>query len=139
MIERSDDEAPKHASRVLIVEDDALIGMLYEDVLVEMGHRVCAIEMTESGAISAAALFKPDLMIVDGALRKGSGLVAVREILREGFIPHVFVSGDVSAIQRQIPDAIVVQKPFLDHDLARAIQRALADGSAEKFAKRPRE
>ncbi len=119
-------DTPKTASRVLIVEDDAFIGMLYKDVLAEMGHSVCAVEMTESGAVAAAAQFKPDLMIVDAALREGSGVRAVEHILRGGFVPHLFVSGDVAAVQTLMPAAIVVQKPFLEGDFARAIQRALS-------------
>ena len=110
---------------VLVVEDDVLIGMLFADTLVAMGHEVCAIEATEADAVAAAARYKPDLMIVDARLRDGSGVSAVEEILRTGWIPHVFVSGETSKINAQRPSAIVIQKPFRDADLKRAIQRAL--------------
>jgi len=73
--------------------------MLYLDLLEEMGHTICAIETTENGAISAAALYKPDLMIVDAALGEGAGASAVDAILRAGFIPHVFVSGDAASVR----------------------------------------
>ncbi|WAC27023.1 response regulator [Ancylobacter sp. SL191] len=120
------DEAARRALCVLVIEDDAFIGTLYEDVLTEMGHRVCAIEATEKGAIAAAARFKPDLMIVDASLREGSGVAAVQEILRVGFVPHLFVSGDVIGVEERMSGAIVLRKPFLEHELARAIQRALS-------------
>jgi FixJ family two-component response regulator len=69
-------------------------------------------------------------MIVDARLRDGSGVTAVEEILRTGWIPHVFISGAAtSTIQALRPGAIVIQKPFRDIDLDRAIQRAL-DASA---------
>jgi CheY-like chemotaxis protein len=113
-----------------VVEDDAFIAMLYADLLTEMGHTICAIETTEAAAVAAAARHKPDLMIVDAGLRDGSGLSAVAEILRSGFVPHVFVTGDNSAVQASRPDAVVLQKPFRDSDLARAIQRALSAASA---------
>jgi CheY-like chemotaxis protein len=113
------------ALRVLVVEDNAIIGMLYADLLEEMGHTVCAIEATENGAIAAAVLYKPDIMIVDAALGEGTGVSAVDAILRAGFIPHVFVSGDAASVQEVRPAAIVLQKPFRDPDLARAIQSAL--------------
>jgi two-component system, response regulator PdtaR len=115
------------ALRVLVMEDNALIGMLYADVLAEMGHGVCAIETTEAGAVTAAAQYKPDLMIVDAALGDGSGASAVDAILRDGFVPHIFVSGDIAALSAARPRAIVLQKPFSDPDLARAIQGALAE------------
>ena len=120
------------ASRVLIVEDNVLIGMLFADVLLEMGHMVCATVTTESDAVAAAAQHEPDLMIVDASIEEGSGVSAVEKILRFGFVPHIFVSGDISTVLDLRPDAIVVRKPFRDPELAYAIQRALAisvDGS----------
>lgn len=117
---------PLNALRVLVIEDDAIIGMMYTDVLEEMGHVVCAVEATEESAVAAAAKYEPDLMIVDAGLRDGSGVLAVEEILRGGFVPHVFVSGDVASVLAVRPGAIVIQKPFRDPDLASAIQRALA-------------
>jgi len=50
----------------------------------------------------------------------------IEKILRAGSVPHVFVSGDVVSVRAVRPDAIVLQKPFRDQDLARAIQRALS-------------
>ena len=114
------------ALRVLVVEDDALIGMLFADALAAMGYEVCAIETTETDAVAAAARYKPDLMIVDARLRDGSGVSAVEEILRTGWIPHVFVSGEkTSKLHALRPGSVVIQKPFRDIDLGRAIQRAL--------------
>lgn len=113
------------ALRILVIEDDILIGALLADVLEAMGHDVCAIEGTEDDAVAAAKRCKPDMMIVDVRLRNGSGISAVREILRAGWVPHVFVSGETSSIRALRPDAIVLQKPFRDVDLARAIQSAL--------------
>jgi two-component system, response regulator PdtaR len=111
--------------RVLIVEDEAVIGMLLAEVLAGMGHDVCAVETTETDAVAAAARCRPDLMIVDARLGDGSGVSAVEEILRTGFVPHVFVSGDMLGVQALRPGAVVIQKPFFESDLARAIQRAL--------------
>jgi DNA-binding response OmpR family regulator len=122
------------ALRILVVEDDALIGMLVADVLTEMGHEVCAIAATEATAVTAALRCNPDLMIVDARLGKGSGVSAVEKILRTGFVPHVFVSGDISSVRARRPDAVLIQKPFREPELARAIRRALAarpEGSIE--------
>lgn len=113
------------ALRVLVVEDDALIGELLAEMLEGMGHDVCAMEATEADAVAAAARLGPDLMIVDVRLREGSGVGAVEEILRAGPIPHVFVTGDISRILALRPGAVVIQKPFREADLARGIQHAL--------------
>jgi two-component system, response regulator PdtaR len=114
-----------NALRILVVEDDAMIGMMLTEMLEEMGHDVCSIEATEAEAISAADRCRPDLMIVDVLLGGGNGVSAVTEILRAGPMPHLFVSGDISRIKALRPDAVVIQKPYRESDLARAIQLAL--------------
>lgn len=114
------------ALRVLVVEDEAIIAMLFADVLEAMGYDVCAVESTAAGAVAAAARCKPDLMIVDANLRGGSGVCAVAEILRGGFIPHLFVSGNPLRDLSLEKGAIMIQKPFVESDLVRAIQRALS-------------
>jgi CheY-like chemotaxis protein len=111
--------------RVLVVEDDAIVGMLLAEILVDLGCGVCAIETTAAGAVTAALLFKPDLMIVDAWLGNGSGIRAVDEIIQFGSVPHVFVSGDALGVQVLKPRAIVLQKPFRESDLTRAMRRAL--------------
>ncbi len=123
-----EDKMPQALS-ILIVEDDALIGMLLAEMLEAMGHDVCAIEVTESDAVRAAIRYRPHLMIVDARLGEGSGVAAVTEILRTRFIPHVFVSGDISAVQALSPGAIMMQKPYREADLTRAIERALGMAS----------
>jgi two-component system, response regulator PdtaR len=121
------------ALRVLVMEDNAMIGMHLAEMLEEMGHGVCAIEATEADAVAAAVRCRPDLMIVDVRLSDGSGVSAVEEILRTGPVPHLFVSGDISAVKALRPDAVVVQKPFREADLARAIQRAFGAARRESI------
>jgi DNA-binding response OmpR family regulator len=57
------------ALRILLVEDDCVIGMFLGMTLEHMGHEVCAIESTEAAAVAAAERYRPDLMIVDAARR----------------------------------------------------------------------
>ncbi len=113
------------ALRVLVVEDDAIIGALLAEMLEGMGHDVCAVEATEADAVTAAARWRPDLMIVDVRLGDGSGVSAVDEIHRTGPVPHVFVSADISRLQALRPGAAIIQKPYREADLARVIRRAL--------------
>ena len=114
------------AMRVLVVEDDAVIGTLLAEMLAGMGHDVCAIEATETDAVIAAARCKPDLMIVDVGLSEGSGISAVETIHRIRPVPHVFVSGDVSRIRALRPGSIFMLKPYRESDLARVIRQAIA-------------
>jgi two-component system, response regulator PdtaR len=114
------------ALRVLVIEDDALIAMLLAEQLAGMGHDVCATAATEGEAVIAAAHYRPDLMIVDAGLGRGSGVSAVEEICRAEPFAHIFISGDAEQVRRRRPNAVVVRKPFREAELARAIEIAVA-------------
>ena len=118
------------ALQILVVEDDSLIAMLLVETLAEMGHGVCAVEATEAGAVRAALRCRPDLIIVDAQLSQGNGISAVDEILRSGFVPHLFITGDAKKILAQRLDAVALEKPFRETELAQAIERAI--GSIDK-------
>lgn len=114
------------ASRVLILEDECIIAMLLARVLTDMGHGVAGIVSSVAGALVAVERSRPDLMIVDVRLRDGSGILAVREIIRSGFVPHIFVSGDDCRSLALRPGSAALEKPYRDTDLAEAIQRVLS-------------
>ena len=116
--------------RVMIVEDDAIIAMLLEDILQGMGHTVCATVATESDAVAASERCELDLMIVDATLRSGTGAGAVATILSKGFLRCVQMSGSEHGVGTLARDAVFVQKPFTDAELARAIDDAMATGAA---------
>ena len=111
--------------RILIAEDDGLIAMFLEELLEAMGHKVCAVVSDQSEVVAAAAQHAPDVMIIDEGLREGSGIAAVVEILKTGFVPHIFATGDCFRVLAHNPEAIVLQKPYTAQALSRAIERAL--------------
>jgi DNA-binding response OmpR family regulator len=108
---------------VLIVEDDAMISMLLAEMLGDMGYNVCAIAATEDRAVEDAARCKPGLMIVDGQLLEGSGVSAVDRILQTGPVPCVFISG--GPVRPARPGTTVLQKPFMEEELVRAIRQVV--------------
>jgi len=111
--------------RILVVEDDVMLATTLGEMLVGMGHNVCATAATQTDAIDAALQHQPDLMIVDYSLRQGTGTSAVDEILRGGPMPHFFISGNGWRIRAIRPDAVILQKPFRSADLTKAIDTAL--------------
>ncbi len=117
--------------RVMVIEDEIHMGLLLGEVLVGLGYMVCAIEATENDAVAAAGRCKPDFMLVDVELAIGSGVAAVEQILRTGYVPHVFYSGDISGVQTLRPSAVAIQKPFRVPDLARAIERAFGAAAGD--------
>ena len=114
-----------NALNILVVEDDAVIGMLLGELLIEMGHAVCAIESTQAGAIAAAAKYSPDMMIVDGFLGDDSGVSTVETILQTSRISHIFVSGGISNILTLRPQAVGLQKPYTEAQLVSALNCAV--------------
>ena len=114
-----------NALRVLLVEDDALIGMLLSVMLEDAGHKTCAIAVTEAEAIAAATEHRPDLMIVDVGLGKGSGVATMEEILRDWYVPHLYMTGNVARISALRQHAVVLEKPFREPALLLAMQCAL--------------
>jgi CheY-like chemotaxis protein len=114
------------ALRILVVEDDAMIAMLLEELLSMMGHQVCAIATTGDEAVQAARKHRPDLMVVDDRLGSGSGPEAMDEILKDVYVPHMFVTGNALRVSLAIPWAVVISKPFHESDLVRGIADAMS-------------
>lgn len=115
--------------RILIVEDEPLISLFLSDLLEELGHDVCAVEATEQQAIICARELKPDLMLIDNHLREGSGIGVIATMAVDGFMPHIFMTGDNVRNVKFGPGTIVLQKPFLDSALVTAIDAAMSHGN----------
>jgi CheY-like chemotaxis protein len=112
--------------RILIVEDDGLVATLLEELLLAMGHEVCATETTQSGAAVAAARLRPDIVLVDIGLAEGSGPAAMVSIAHTRKVAHVFMTGGTINPDRLAPGAVVLRKPFSEPLLAQAMARARA-------------
>jgi CheY-like chemotaxis protein len=105
--------------RVLVVEDEILIGMLLEDMLGDLGYAIAA---TASRVEEAAALARDgefDAAILDVNLN-GQDVYPVADILAARGIPFVFATGYG---ERGLPSAYqhrpTLQKPFQQETLAR--------------------
>jgi CheY-like chemotaxis protein len=111
--------------RVLVVEDEMLIGMLLEDMLADLGHDVAAIVPRLKDALAAVDSESYDLAILDVHLH-GESAFPVAEALIAKKVPFVFATGYG---ERGLPEAYrgrpVLQKPFAKDDLDRAIKTLL--------------
>ena len=114
------------ALTILVAEDDALQALMLGDILEEMGHKVCAVTSTVSGALAAIASYQPTLLIVDAWLKDGSGLTLIDKVSEKGHVPHLFATGDVAKIKLARPNSVVIQKPYQVFELEAAIERAIA-------------
>ena len=110
--------------RILLVEDDALIGALLAEMLGDLGYEVCGDRDDGEGCRRAAARHAPDMMVVDVVLAAGSGQSAMRTILRTTAMPHLFMTG---GSREGFPaGATVLQKPFGELSLVRALRSVIA-------------
>lgn len=109
--------------RVLVVEDESLVAMLIEDMLSDMGYEVVAVAARFDQALETARTIGADLAILDLNLA-GTRTDAVAEVLRARGIPFMFATGygaaGVTAEWSHVP---VVQKPFQESDLSRALAK----------------
>jgi CheY-like chemotaxis protein len=98
----------------LIIEQDAWIILMIEDVLRELGYTSFAFASTREAAIAAAGGRCPDLITADIRLGAESGLDAVRDICSDKPVPTVFVTATPGEVRECNPEAVVVAKPFGD-------------------------
>lgn len=111
--------------RVLVVEDEAAISLLLEDMLLDFGCEVVgpagrlpvALRLVEAGGIDVAIL---DVNVA------GEPIYPVADALAAKGIPLVFSTGYGSGgIDGPYRDRPVVQKPFSQSDLERQLKVAL--------------
>jgi two-component system, response regulator PdtaR len=78
--------------RILIVEDDSLVGMGLQDQLVRLGHSVVGQAKSAADALDQFRRLEPDLMLVDVRLDGGDGIDLARECLQIRRVPMIVVS-----------------------------------------------
>jgi CheY-like chemotaxis protein len=111
--------------RVLVVEDEMLVGMLIEDVLQDLGLEVAGVANGLAEAVSLAREAAVDLAVLDVNL-DGRSSYPVAEALRARGIPFVFVTGyGQSGVDPAYADTPTLQKPFRHTDLEALIRRVL--------------
>jgi CheY-like chemotaxis protein len=121
MMDMAEPGADAARRRILVVEDEMLIGMLLEDMLADLGHDVAAIVPRVNEALTAVREEGFDLAILDVHLN-GQSAFPVAEALIDRGIPFVFATGYG---ERGLPEKYrgrpILQKPFAKEDLERAL------------------
>lgn len=113
------------APRVLVIEDEAMIAMLIEDMLTELG---CAMLGPAADAARALAMIEEanlDAAILDVNLG-GERTTPVAATLKSKGIPFIFATGyGASGIDAEFIDQLVLTKPFRKADLEAALRSLL--------------
>jgi DNA-binding NtrC family response regulator len=111
-------------ARILVVEDEALVAMLIEDELFELGFDVVGPAATVSHALALCHDERIDGAVLDVNLGGGQRSDSVADFLLSKRIPFVFVTGYGDAgVSVRFADRAVLQKPFALPDLRRLVER----------------
>ena len=111
--------------RILLIEDDANVRMLMEHVLLHEDYDVETADTVESAmALTDSRDF--DLVLADGRLPDGTGMMLAEEAGRRG-IPSLIVTGYAFDLMKEdLGRFDYLLKPVRPDELLEAVERALA-------------
>jgi two-component system, response regulator PdtaR len=117
------------AGPVLIVEDEALVGMFLADLVEDLGRTVAGPAASRDAALQVAGNDPPSVAIVDINLGSaGSGIELARELRDAHGTAIIFLSGYADAAAdaavRALNPVAVLQKPCPPEALAAALRAA---------------
>ena len=111
--------------RVLVVEDEVLVGMLIEEMLHELGYELAALSTHLEEALSLARTATFDFAVLDINLN-GKQSFPVADVIRARGLPFLFATGYGSRILTEpYKDTPILQKPFSLDELRQTLTRLL--------------
>jgi CheY-like chemotaxis protein len=111
--------------RVLVVEDEALVAMMLEDMLDTIGYRVAGVASNIEQAQQTIVDTAFDVVVLDVNL-KGALSFGIAEKLRAMGVPFVLSTGyGQMGVPPAYRDAPIIAKPFRVADLQQALEAAL--------------
>lgn len=115
--------------KVFVVEDEAIIAMMLEDILMDLGCTVIgpALGIQQAKDIIAANE-TPSAAILDVNVA-GQPVYPVAEILAEKGVPLIFATGyGAAGLAENWRGRVTVQKPYTQDDIIRALRAATPAG-----------
>jgi CheY-like chemotaxis protein len=122
--------------RILLVEDEALIALMLEEMLGELGVEVVASVGNLPDALDAAAAVVCDAAVLDVNLGGTPVFPAAERLGRRG-IPIVFATGYGRAALEAGHPGQVIEKPYTREKLENALIAALDAGPGEGGPRAP--
>jgi DNA-binding response OmpR family regulator len=120
-----------------IIEDDYLISQSLQDMLEQLGFTSFSFARSEDAAVMGANAQNIDLITADVRLLPGDGVNAVEAICTRRDIPVLFITGFAEELQERAPEAVVVQKPVKQDQLAAAVREVLRKEQKHAAAEAP--
>ena len=112
--------------KVLVVEDEALVSMLVEDMLTDLGCTIVGPAAEIEEALRLAGSAEIDAALLDVNLG-GRPIFPVADALQTRGVPFAFASGYGEAgLTEDHRGSTVLQKPFREADLRRVLEGLVA-------------
>ena len=112
---------------VLIVEDEAMVAMLLEELVLELGCHVVEVAARVDTALASIAERCFDIAILDVNL-EGEPSYPVADELELRGIPFLFATGyGAQAIPEKYQCHTILQKPFRKREFEQALLKALPE------------
>jgi CheY-like chemotaxis protein len=119
-------------ARILIVEDEILVGMMLKKKIEDFGYHVVDIATSGEEAVVMAENQKPDLLFMDVSLPGDlDGIEAAKMIKEQQDVPVIFFTGnhmDESLLQRskELKPVAILDKMGSFEDVISSVEQALA-------------
>ena len=121
---------PKH--RILVVEDEAIVSMLIENMVLDSGGEIIGPVARFETALALAQEAEFDVAVLDLNLH-GMLSYPIADVICGRGIPVIFATGYGSGgLRDSFRDCPTLQKPFSQQDFARAVAPACNLSSIEK-------
>ena len=129
------------STRILVVEDEAIVAMMIKKRLINMGYIVSGVASTGKDAIIKVEGTFPDLVLMDIMLKGDmDGIEAASEIRKRFSIPIVYLTAysDETTLERaKLTEPYgYIMKPFTEHDLHTNVEIAVHKHMKEMAQKR---
>jgi DNA-binding response OmpR family regulator len=124
--------ARERKHRILIVEDEAMISMLLEDMVLDCGGELVGPVARFDDALALAHKAEFGVAVLDLNLN-GTLSYPIAEVIRERGIPVIFATGyGADGVLDRFRDCPTLQKPFSLQDFAEAIAAAWREQAANR-------
>jgi DNA-binding NtrC family response regulator len=124
--------ARERKHRILVVEDEAMISMLLEDMVLDCGGELVGPVARFDDALALAHKAEFGVAVLDLNLN-GTLSYPIAEVIRERGIPVIFATGyRADGVPDRFRDCPTLQKPFSQQDFAEAVAGACRKQAANR-------
>lgn len=126
----------KNPIKVLLVEDDMLMGMVHKMLFESLGLDVADIVVSNRQAIEYLFSNRPDLIVVDVSTGPGNGFDAMEEIRKFSTVSVIFISGkkdeELAEKAQNFSNSAFLVKPLTRESLQTTILKMFGPGPGQK-------